>query len=241
MFSILSYGLFAGLTTTLGALLVLVFGNPGQKRIAFYLGLAAGVMLAVVALDLIPTALRLGNWLDTLAGFLVGAGWLWLLDRRLLFKFGDTKQHRQAVYRRLGLLIAIGIALHDLPEGMAIALGYTAAEKLGPIIALAIGLHNIPEGMAMAAPLRVSGMRSSQIIILILMVSLITPLGTALGILVTQFSPSSYAGLLGLAAGCMLYLVIAELIPESRRSHHQLSGLGVLAGILIIWGINQWL
>ncbi len=241
MFSILSYGLLAGLTTTLGALLVLVFGNPGQKRIAFYLGLAAGVMLAVVALDLIPTALKLGNWLDTLAGFLVGTGWLWLLDRRLVFRLGDTQLHRQVVYRRLGLLIAVGIALHDLPEGMAIALGYNAAEKLGPIIALAIGLHNIPEGMAMAAPLRVSGMQSSQIIILILMVSLITPLGTALGLLVTQFSPSSYVGLLGLAAGCMLYLVMAELIPESRRSHRRLSGLGVLAGILIIWGINQWL
>lgn len=240
MFSILSYGLLAGLTTTLGALLVLVFGNPGPKKIAFYLGLAAGVMLAVVALDLIPSALDLGNWSNTLVGFILGTGCLWLLDRRLL-RPGHAGSDRPGSYRRLGLLIAMGIALHDLPEGMAIALGYTAAEKLGPIIALAIGLHNIPEGMAMAAPLRVGGMRPGSIILLILLVSLITPLGTALGILATRLSPLGYAVLLGLAAGCMLYLVAAELIPESRRSNRRLSSLGVLAGICIIWGINLWL
>ncbi len=58
----------------------------------------------------------------------------------------------------MGYLIAIGIALHDLPEGIAIAVGYAAQENLGLIIALAIGLHNIPEGMATAAPLLMGGL-----------------------------------------------------------------------------------
>lgn len=239
MLSILSYGFLAGLATTLGAFTVLFFGQPGRKRISFYLGLAAGVMLAVISFDLIPTALKLGSWWDTALGLLAGGFLLWLLDR-LLMQIFKNSNHLQGSFRRLGFLIAVGIALHDLPEGIAIAIGYSAADKLGPVIAIAIGLHNIPEGMSIAAPLSVSGMRPIFIILVTLAVSLITPLGTALGILLTQLSPANYAVLLGLAAGCMLYLVVAELLPESRRSHQHISYLGVLAGMIIILGINRW-
>ena len=76
---------------------------------------------------------------------------------------------------RLGSLIAIGIALHDLPEGIAIAAGYSAEADLGIIIAVAITLHNIPEGMACTAPLWMGGMRRRHIVMMIMIISFITP------------------------------------------------------------------
>lgn len=127
----------------------------------------------------------------------------------------------------MGCLVAIGIALHDLPEGMAIAVGYSATEKLGLLIALAIGLHNIPEGMAIAAPLRMGGMRKKSILFLNLFISIFTPLGGFLGYLLVNISRHFIALLLALAAGAMTYIVAVELIPQSFKRHPNYSRLGI--------------
>ncbi|MDH7479435.1 MAG: ZIP family metal transporter, partial [Syntrophomonadaceae bacterium] len=151
---IFSYGLLAGLATTMGALLFLIIGPPVRKAVAFALGLAAGVMLAVVVIDLFPSAWgQPGGGLKSTLGF--AGGWLMIWWADCLLETREAPESDNAsFFRRLGILTALGIAFHDLPEGMAIALGYEAAEQLGPIIAVAIGLHNIPEGIATAAPLR---------------------------------------------------------------------------------------
>jgi ZIP family zinc transporter len=237
LLSILSYGALAGLATTMGAVVVLLFGLPDRRGISFFLGLAAGVMLAVVVFDLLPSAFQLGTCWNVLWGLVTGGSLLWLTDHLLSLKIGISNNGTQT-FRRLGYLIALGIAMHDLPEGIAIALGYATAERLGPVIAMAIGLHNIPEGMATAAPLFVGGIKPSRIILLTLVVSLITPLGTALGILLTQLIPQNISLMLAFAAGCMLYLVIVELLPESRRHHPKIAYLGFFLGISLIIGVS---
>ncbi|NPV89362.1 MAG: ZIP family metal transporter [Firmicutes bacterium] len=234
---IFSYGLLAGLATTLGSLLFIVFGPPGRRSIGFALGLASGVMLAVVVIDLVPTSLEHGGWTSCLLGMIIGCLLIKMADARL-DKTENTVDSR-AVFKKLGILTALGIALHDLPEGMAIALGYSATERLGPIIALAIGIHNIPEGIAITAPLRAAGVSMAKILFLNLVVALVTPAGTGAGLLLANQVPGCLSMMLGLASGTMTYLVASALAPAAFRTSTGPGLTGALAGTLLIVAVNQ--
>lgn len=227
--------LLAGLATALGCLIVLISGTPGRRTLAIMLGGAAGVMLAVVLLDLIPAALQTGTPLEAGLGVLSGIGILWLLDHTLNRHPGSTPFHRTTAYRRLGYLIAIGIALHDLPEGIAIAGAYAVGEKLGALLALSIALHNIPEGIATAAPLLMGGLRRRHILGINLIVSLCTPLGTLLGLFLLHLSPKHLSFLLALAAGAMTYLIKDELLPTAQQQSPLYCWLGVICGYFLLW------
>jgi ZIP family zinc transporter len=237
MWGILLYSLLAGLATLLGCLIVLAFGRPGEKLLAWMLGLAAGIMLTVVIIDLIPSSYSNSSLKVACAGFILGNILLLLLDY-LISCLPPVKRlqkfEQRGHFLKIGYLIAIGIALHDLPEGIAIAVGYSATDKLGIIIALAIGLHNIPEGMATAAPLKMGGTKNFTIISLVALVSLITPLGAYLGIVLVSISSSLIGLLLAIAGGAMTYIVKSELWPESQRRHPNYARLGAFCGLLIM-------
>ena len=143
--------LLAGFGTTIGAAVVLFWGRTMQRELAFFLGCAGGIMLGIVFLDLIPSALQQGNYLSTAVGVLSGIALLRALDAALgvFFPQGSMMEEN---FLRMGYLIAIGIALHDLPEGFAIAAGYAVPGQLGLAIALAIGLHNLPEVWPLPCP-----------------------------------------------------------------------------------------
>ena len=226
--------LVAGLATALGAMIVVVLGRPRETTLALLLGGAAGIMVAVVLLDLLPSALAYGSFFVMILGLKAGLLLMFLLDQ-LFSRFAKQEKKRdQAYLRKMGYLIATGIALHDLPEGIAIAVGYAATEKLGISLALAIGMHNIPEGMAVAAPLMMAGTAPWVIMLLVLTVALFTPLGTFIGFTLLTVSPQSMAFLLALAGGAMSYIVLFELVPESKRRHPNYARLGVVVGVLIM-------
>lgn len=236
MGEIVFQGLIAGLGTCLGALLVISFGRLGTGVASLLLGLAAGIMAAVVVFDLLPSSLQYGSLFSCLAGFLAGAvimgGTDWFLNR-----LHPAGRHSRG-FLRMGYMIALGIAMHDLPEGFAIAAGFAAADKLGPVLVLAIGLHNIPEGMATAAPLRLGGMRAERVFLLNAAISLITPAGTLLGILLIETSRAFIGLMLAFAAGAMTYIIQGGLIPESFRQSRSLAFLGMLTGAGIIVVLN---
>lgn len=222
-------GTLAGLATTLGTALVMFLGNPGENILALLLAAAGGVMLAVVTVDLIPTGWQLGPHSQFAAGILTGAC-LMALSVHLLENKRNTAGSRRQRLKNTGILIAFGIALHDIPEGMAISVGHEAAGHLGALIALAITLHNLPEGMATAAPLKMAGIRRYKVILLSLGIAAFTPLGSALGILALQFVSGTLTFFLSLAAGAMGILVFQELLPVSRERHPNWSRLGVALG-----------
>ncbi len=147
-------GLGAGvLGTGLGAFLTAVSGIPKRRTLSMLMGIAAGVMLAIVFLDLIPEAIEIGGVAQTIGGFLLGVGATGVVDLLIPhfhFVSEDCEKNR---FLRAGLLTGIGIAMHNLPEGLAIGAGYAHGESLGLSVAITIAIHNIPEGMAMAAPM----------------------------------------------------------------------------------------
>jgi len=237
MLAILLYSLLAGLATLLGSLIVVILGKPNPKLLAWMLGFAAGIMLTVVIIDLIPSSYSISNVKIATLGFFLGNILLFILDLFLALLPSIRKlknQKNTGYFLKMGYLIAIGITLHDLPEGIAIAVGYSATTGLGLIIALAIGLHNIPEGMATAAPLKMGGMKSRHILALITVVSLVTPLGAYLGLILVAISQSFIGLLLALAAGAMTYIVKKELWPESQKRHPNYARLGAFLGLIVM-------
>lgn len=237
---IILISLLSGMATGIGGLVVTLFGKPRDRWLALLLGMAAGIMLAVVVFDLLPASLIYGGPSTTLLGFLLGCLVLWILDGVMtrLYPSSRSEHNRFHYFRKLGYLIAIGIALHDLPEGMAIAVGFETNNKLGMVIALAVALHNVPEGMATAAPLKMGRVRRRNIVLINSLVSLFTPLGTFLGLVMMEQSRNSIALLLALAAGAMTYIVKDELLPALKSDHVMISRFGLVMGFGLILALT---
>ncbi|MHB1418308.1 MAG: ZIP family metal transporter [Bacillota bacterium] len=235
MLGLVLLSVIAGLATCLGALAVLALGKATEKSLALFLGLAIGIMSGVVVFDLLPSAFWYGDLSTTLEGFALGALLIFLLDRALFLVTRSSPVERNKLYLvNMGYLIAIGIALHDLPEGIAIAAGYSATRELGLLIALAIGIHNIPEGMALTAPLKMGGVSTRRIILVNVLVSILTPVGTVLGMILVGISPGAISLLLALAGGAMAYIIRFNLLPESQRCHPRFARFGIVVGFLVI-------
>ncbi|MGQ9712130.1 MAG: ZIP family metal transporter [Desulfotomaculales bacterium] len=221
----------AGAGTLLGAAAVMLLGRLNHRTLAVVLGVAAGVMGGVVAGDLLPAALGYAGppavFLSLMAG-IAAVAWGDVRLRGILRRGRDP-------FLKTGLLVGMGIALHDLLEGLAIAAGFAALPQLGLLMVAAIGLHNIPEGMATAAPLLAAGVRRRTVLAACAGLSLVTPLGTAVGLGITRMSPFSIAILSAAAAGAMLYVVLAELAPRAVSHHFGAGTGGLLTGISLVY------
>ena len=233
IFEIVWISMIAGLATTFGSLLVLLFGKPKERILASLLAGAGGVMLAVVSVDLLPEAWEVGPPSQVGLGFTLGMLFMYLADVRLKISHNPLPLSRRQRLKRTGLLVATGIALHDIPEGMAIAVSQEAASGLGLLIAFGITLHNLPEGMATTAPLKMAQIRWWKILLLNIGIAFFTPLGALLGLLALEGVKNSLAFFLSFAAGAMTFLVFAELVPLSRERHPHYALLGGTIGFIL--------
>lgn len=238
------YSFFAGVSTVLGVLLLLLFGKPNKPVLAGLLGFAGGIMIAISLFDLIPEAVELGSVPIVVIGFLLGVAALFLIDRTAphAHVFApdalevENPEHAPSTRNpilRTGYLVLFGIALHNLPEGLAIGAGLESSPQLGLTLAIAIALHNIPEGIAIAGPLRAGGVGRFKIVLLTMAAGLMTPVGAVIGQLVFFLSDVFISGSLAFAAGCMMYIALDELVPNANKLNTHWANIGVNAAIVI--------
>jgi ZIP family zinc transporter len=229
VYEILIWSCLAGIATVLGAILLFFRQEWSNQILASFLRLAAGVMVGVVIFDLLPSAIVYAGPGAALKGIILGIVIIALFDYLFIARIypGDS-------LIRLGYLIILGIAMHDFPEGIAIALGYEMKVRTGAVIALGIGIHNIPEGMAIAAPLIMSGMNRWRILLPTILVGIITPLGTLSGQIIINHYPHLLPVLLGIASGIMLYLVFFQLLPQAGKKDKQADWRWFWLGVCII-------
>src|SRR6056297_2304658 len=127
------YSFFAGTSTIIGVFVLMIFGEPGKKVLAALLGFAAGIMLAISVFELMPEALNLGSMLFTMIGFILGTLMMFVLDKvvphshlsssdNLTVENPDNIKVEDPILRT-GYLILFGVALHNIPEGLAIGAG----------------------------------------------------------------------------------------------------------------------
>lgn len=237
-------GTLAGIIgTSVGGWLCILSCNGGKKALSFLLAFSAGVMLAVVFVDLVPEAVGLGGICISLSGLLAGVLTLLLLDRYLphlhVLSFGDGNG-RHGRLLQSSLLLALGIAMHNFPEGLAIGASYSLSAASGLNLAVIIALHNIPEGMAIAGPMRGAGLAGDRIILWTCLAGAPTGIGALVGGLMGSVSSSMLSWALGAAAGAMLYISFDELLPEAQQlnegSHAATFGAvaGTIIGLLLI-------
>ncbi len=135
-----------------------------------------------------------------------------------------------------GLLIAVGIAIHNLPEGFAVGAGFMRSTQFGLFIAVAILLHNIPEGIATALPLCQGGVRRRDALGTSILSGLVEPLGALMAAGFLNVFRDLLPGALAFAGGVMVFITLDELIPAAREhGHHHLTAVGIILGALFVF------
>ncbi len=209
-------GLFFGtFGTTIGGIIGCSFENVSNKFLSFILSFSSGLMMAIVSFELIPEALGLANILNIVLGIFTGIIVMILCDLLVENKFSIRLKSNSLL--KTGIIVSIGLAIHNIPEGLAIGSGFDVSAKFGIGLAVAICLHDIPEGISMATPMKIGGMKISEIIIYVFLSGITTGIGAILGTIIGNISKNIIAMSLSFAAGAMLYIVSGELIPESNK------------------------
>jgi ZIP family zinc transporter len=236
--SIVLLSTLAGLGTGLGGLVVLV-RKPGEKLFVFLIGLAAGLMIMLSFMELLFDSLMMSGLFPAAVGFTAGTLMLFILDFLLPHKhIVSEKGVIDAKMLRTGTLIAIGISLHNLPEGIAVASGYSYAPEIGLIITIAIALHNIPEGIAIALPIRMSGASRWAAFRIALLSGLTEPAGAVIAAVFLTALPELMPFALSFAAGVMVFITVDELVPIAHEhGYGHFTSLGLIVGFILTFGL----
>lgn len=239
--------------TALGALPALVLRGLPQRVEDTLLGFAAGMMLAASTFSLILPGLEAGNAMLGHKGLAAGVVVLGMaLGVMLMLGLDEFTPHRHdgtgpcgAGNERCGRvwLFVFAIAIHNLPEGMAIGVGFAQGDLgVGLPLTTAIALQDIPEGLAVALAMKAAGFRASLAVAVAILTGLLEPLGALLGVGLASGFAFAYPVGLGLAAGAMLFVVSHEVIPETHRNGHQTPAtLGLMAGFALMMVLDTTL
>jgi len=232
--------------TAIGALPALVMRGLPQAAEDSLLGFAAGMMLAAAAFSLLLPSLESASALlgeGPLAGLVVVAGIA--LGAMLMLGLDAFTPHEHdktgpcgpghAYCGRIWLFV-FAIALHNLPEGMAIGVAFSQGDlAVGLPVATAISLQDIPEGLAVALALRTAGYPAGRSVAVAVASGLMEPMGALLGVGLSSGFALAYPIGLALAAGAMVFVVSHEVIPETHRNGHQTPAtLGLVAGFALM-------
>ena len=221
--------------TSLGAALVFVLKDQISENLQKILtGFAAGVMVAASFWSLLQPALESSEAMGTLSflpaavGFLVGVGFLLLLDEVTPhMHFNNEEEGPKSGLKRTTKLI-LAVTLHNIPEGMAVGVVYagflsgsTGISAAGALaLALGIAIQNFPEGAIVSMPLRAEGMQKGKTFFFGVLSGIVEPIAAAVTVLAAGFVVPIMPYLLAFAAGAMMYVVVEELIPEMSEGKH---------------------
>lgn len=214
-------GLFFGtFGTTLGGIIGVVIKKNSNKFLSFILSFASGLMMSIICFDLIPEALGISNILNVVAGIIIGIVMMIFCDLIVDKKFNNTKISKKDknTLLKTGIIVSIGLAIHNFPEGLAIGSGFEASIKLGLSLAIAICLHDIPEGVSMAVPMKNGGMKISKVIFYIILSGITTGIGAFFGAIIGSISEQIIAICLSFAAGAMLYIVSRRINTRIKQT-----------------------
>lgn len=248
------YGLIGGLagfaTTSLGALPAFVLRRIPQRVEDAMLGFAAGMMLAASAFSLLLPGLDAAHELTGSSGLSAAVVVLGMaLGVALMLGLDEFTPHEHEKtgpcgpgYERCDRiwLFVFAIALHNIPEGMAIGVSFSQGDmKVGLPLTTAIALQDIPEGLAVALALIAAGFRPGLAVLIAIGSGVLEPFGALLGIGVASGMPLAYPIGLGLAAGAMLFVVSHEVIPQTHRNGHQTyATLGLMLGFALMMTLD---
>lgn len=239
------------LGTVLGSAMVFFMKKEMDAKLGkLLLGFASGVMIAASVWSLLIPAIEMSeeqgkwSWLPATAGFLLGMGFLLLLDSLVPHLHIDSEKPEgmKSGFRKTTMLV-LAVTLHNLPEGMAVGVTFAGAMLAGTgitmagALALAVGIaiQNFPEGAIISMPLRGAGASKGKAFLYGVLSGIVEPVGSIITILLAAQVVPILPYLLAFAAGAMIYVVVEELIPEAQAGEHTNIGtVGVAIGFALM-------
>jgi len=249
--------LFTWLLTALGATLVFFFKKINRKVLDAMLGFAAGVMIAASYWSLLAPAIEMAAnestlpaWVPATSGFLLGGAFIWVIDKLLPHLhpgFPSSEAEGLSTSWRRSVLLVLAITIHNIPEGLAVGVAFGAlsadlpSATLGGAVALAlgIGIQNFPEGTAVSVPLRREGFSRWRSFWYGQLSGVVEPVAGVLGAAAVIYMRPILPYALAFAAGAMIYVVVAELIPESQMEKHgDVATMGAMVGFAVMMTLD---
>ncbi len=220
---------------TLGSIIGLI-KKPRKSILHGSLAFAASVMLSISFFQLMPESIKMSSIYFATAFFIFGTVIFWIIDKILPHINPELmKKEKPSIKKSIAMLV-IGMALHNLPEGLAIGAGFARSSMLGIIIALGIAAQDLPENIAVIVP--VYGLTKNRLKSFIITAGtvLFEVFGFILGYcLLKNTTLGLIAASLALAAGFMSYISIEELIPSAQiKKYPRICILSFIFGIVCV-------
>ena len=229
--------------TTVGSLFVFFIRkkeiSPILNRI--FIGFAAGVMLSASFFSLIKPALEtnityMPVFLLVASAVVLGAGFLWLIDK-IVPHFHVSENKEEGLASR-GLSktskMFLAVTIHNVPEGLSVGIAFGVALAnpgnnallMGALLlAIGIGIQNIPEGAVVALPIKGETGSSSKAFLFGMFSGAVEPVAAVIGLFLAMQIQAIMPWALAFAAGCMIYVVAEEMIPEMKSEGHDHYGV----------------
>ena len=223
--------------SSISGLGVVLGGYLGTKRIpdkilAFVLAFGSGVLLSVLSYSLMHEAYRLSGPVCTSIAFFLGGAFLYILEG-LMTRFVAP-----------GTGAIIGTALDDLPEALSMGIGFATGQgRLGIVIALSVLLHNIPEGISSTKDLvDKAGLSSKSAMVLAVLIGLLDPFAALSGYYLLRNLSEVWLGMImAFSGGSILFMTGTSLIPKASNLGTRLENAGLLVGFLAAFLISRLL
>jgi ZIP family zinc transporter len=254
--------LLAGLSTGIGSAIAYFIRKPGPRQMSLILGFSAGVMLYISFAELLHQSFEKVGFGTANLGFFAGIAFIAILDILIPHEYKEEhadlppdvpteanlspsgfrhqrgKRASRSYLMRAGMLTAIGIAIHNFPEGLAVfSSGITGDRTFGFLVAIAIALHNIPEGVSVSIPIWEATGSRKRAFLYSFAAGLTEPVGALIGyaVLFNFLTPTLIYSLLAFAAGIMVYISLDELLPTAHLyGKEHLVIIGVIAGMVMM-------
>ncbi|MFT3995586.1 MAG: zinc transporter ZupT [Dysgonomonas sp.] len=241
----------AGLSTGIGSLIALMAKHTNTKFLCAALGFSAGIMLYVSFMEMMPQAkLELesvyGEKLGTLyliIAFFAGIALISLIDLIVPKNInpheiqGVEDMHHKHSLKRTGLMVALSIAIHNFPEGIATFTSALGSLDVAIPITIAIAIHNIPEGIAVAVPIYHATGNRKKAFWYSFASGLAEPFGALIAyiFLIEYWTPALNGIILSIVSGIMVFISLDELLPSAEKyGEHHISIIGLVLGMAVM-------
>lgn len=230
--------------TTAGSALVYFFGNKGltQKISRIFTGFASGVMLSAAFFGLLKPAIFESNvtYMPTyvIAGISVVAGalFLWGIDKLVphLHLVNNKEEGIGSSRLNKDQKMFLAVTIHNVPEGLSVGVAFGVALAnpgnhallMGALfLAVGIGIQNITEGAAVSLPVKADTGNSNKAFLFGMFSGIVEPIAAVIGLFFAMEIQEVMPWALAFAAGCMIYVVAEEMIPEIKENEHDHHGV----------------
>lgn len=231
LFTILTF-----ISTLLGGLTGLKYKN----KLHLILGFTAGVLLAVVAFDILPEIITLTSELgispiDPMIALVIGFLLFHIFEKLLLIHYSHEEFYPEHKHPSVGVASSLALSAHSFLDGVGIGLGFQVSSTIGVLVAIAVISHNFSDGLNTVSLALVHKNTNKKALVLLL----VNSLAPVLGVISTLFFsvPEKVLVLyLGFFAGFLLYISASDILPEAHSQHSSIKTiLMTVAGVLFIF------